>query len=177
MPRSGMSVVRGRLVDVTDTSTDHPTDGPIDHEGDRRLATIRGLLAKAEATDFPEEAEAFFAKASELISRWAIDEAMLWNGADRSGREQPDELQLVVHSPYLAQKAVLIGCVARANGCQAVRLVSDAIGVRWDFYKSMALKAQVDRIKPKDGAGALINVQPGFKGPVKVYAVALDFVF
>src|SRR5690606_31701227 len=67
--------------------------------GDRRLDTIRALLAKAEATDFPEEAEAFFAKASELISRWAIDEALLWAGADASGREQPDELQLVVHTP------------------------------------------------------------------------------
>ena len=91
---------------------------------DRRLATIRGLLAKAEATDYPEEAEAFFAKASELISRWAIDEAMLWAAERNGGREQPDELQLVVHAPYLAQKAVLIGSVARAHGCRAVRLVS-----------------------------------------------------
>jgi hypothetical protein len=115
-----VSVAHGRLFAVTE----HGTDPSSDHDGDRRLATIRGLLAKAEATEFPEEAEAFFAKASELISRWAIDEAMLWNGADASGRERPDELQLVVHSPYLAQKAVLIGCVARANNCQAVRLVS-----------------------------------------------------
>ena len=91
---------------------------------DRRLATIRGLLAKAEATEFPEEAELFFNKASELISRWAIDEAMLWQGAERSGREQPDELQLVVFSPYLTQKAVLIGAVASAHGCRTVRLVS-----------------------------------------------------
>lgn len=94
------------------------------HDEDRRLATIRSLLAKAEATEFPEEAETFFAKASELISRWAIDEAMLWDGADRDGREQPDELQLRVHTPYLAQKAVLIGAVARANGCRAIRLTS-----------------------------------------------------
>ena len=109
---------------MTEHGTDPASDQTNDHDGDRRLSTIRGLLAKAEATEFPEEAEAFFAKASELISRWAIDEAMLWDGADRSGREQPDELQLIVHSPYLAQKAVLIGAVARANGCQAVRLVS-----------------------------------------------------
>ncbi|WP_342113338.1 porin [Pseudoduganella sp. OTU4001] len=54
---------------------------------------------------------------------------------------------------------------------------ADAIGVRWDFYKSMALKAQVDHIKPKDGAGAFIKATPAFKGPVNVYAVALDFVF
>ena len=109
-------------------ATDQPgsTDSDGTHRGDRRLDTIRGLLAKAEATEFPEEAEAFFAKASELISRWAIDEALLWAGADASGREQPDELQLVVHTPYLPQKAVLVGAVAQANNCRAVRLVGGA---------------------------------------------------
>lgn len=91
-------------------------------EEDRRLATVRSLLSKAEATEFPEEAEAFFAKASELIGRWAIDEAMLWDGADRGGREMPDELQLVVHGPYLPQKAILIAGVASAHGCRAIRL-------------------------------------------------------
>ena len=93
-------------------------------DDDRRLSTIRALLAKAEATDYPDEAEAFFNKASELISRWAIDEAMLWAGADGSGREQPNELQLVIHAPYLPQKAVLVGAVAQAHGCRAVRIVS-----------------------------------------------------
>ncbi|MEI2697054.1 MAG: DUF2786 domain-containing protein [Microthrixaceae bacterium] len=81
-------------------------------DDDRRLVTIRGLLAKAEATEFPDEAEAFFAKASELISRWSIDEAMLWADSDESTRERPDELRLVLHSPYLPQKAVLVGVVA-----------------------------------------------------------------
>ena len=93
-------------------------------DDDRRLVTIRGLLAKAEATEFPDEAEAFFAKASELISRWSIDEAMLWADSDESTRERPDELRLVLHSPYLPQKAVLVGVVAAAHGCRAVRLVS-----------------------------------------------------
>jgi hypothetical protein len=93
-------------------------------DDDRRLSTIRALLAKAEATEFPDEAEAFFAKASELISRWAIDEAMLWAGADQGGRERPDELQLLLHAPYLPQKAVLVGAVASAHGCRAVRIVS-----------------------------------------------------
>jgi Protein of unknown function (DUF2786) len=112
-------------VRVSDTRTGEGRTADTPHQDeDRRLATIRSLLAKAEATEFPEEAETFFAKASELISRWAIDEAMLWDGEDRAGREQPDELQLVVHSPYLAQKAVLIGAVARAHGCRAVRLTS-----------------------------------------------------
>jgi hypothetical protein len=93
-------------------------------DDDRRLSTIRALLAKAEATEYPDEAEAFFNKASELISRWAIDEALLWADRDRAERESPDELQLVLHAPYLPQKAVLVGAVATAHGCRAVRIVS-----------------------------------------------------
>lgn len=47
---------------------------------------------------------------------------MLWDGAASTERETPDELQLRVDSPYLAQKAILVSGVARANGCRAVRL-------------------------------------------------------
>jgi hypothetical protein len=54
---------------------------------------------------------------------------------------------------------------------------TDTIGVRWDLYRSIALKAQVDRVRPENGAGTLIKLQPGFKGPLTVGAVALDFVF
>lgn len=93
-------------------------------DDDRRLSTIRALLAKAEATEFPDEAEAFFAKASELISRWAIDEALVWAASSDTQREAPDELQLVLHAPYLLQKAVLVGAVASAHGCRAVRIVA-----------------------------------------------------
>jgi len=63
------------------------------------------------------------------------------------------------------------------NLAKAALQSSDAVGVRWDFYKSLALKVQVDHIKPKDGPGAFINYKPGFNESVNVYAVALDFVF
>lgn len=53
---------------------------------------------------------------------------------------------------------------------------TDSIGVRWDFHRSMALKVQIDRIKPV-GTGLFVNAKPGFAGPVTVGAVALDFVF
>lgn len=87
---------------------------------DHRLALVRALLAKAEASDYPEEAEAFTAKASELIARYAIDDALLW--ADDTTSSAPEELRLVVLAPYLPQKAVLVSAVARAQGCRAVRL-------------------------------------------------------
>jgi hypothetical protein len=54
---------------------------------------------------------------------------------------------------------------------------TDSIGVRWDFYRSVALKAQIDRVRPQNGNGLFLAPQPGFKGPVTVGAVALDFVF
>jgi hypothetical protein len=58
----------------------------------------------------------------------------------------------------------------------AYRQHTTSFGIRWDFHDSMDLKLQVDRISPQ-GPGLFVNVQPGFKGPVTVAAVALDFVF
>jgi len=52
-----------------------------------------------------------------------------------------------------------------------------SIGVRWDFYRSLALKAQVDRVKPAVGSGLLLNPSAGFNRDVTVGAVAVDFVF
>jgi hypothetical protein len=52
-----------------------------------------------------------------------------------------------------------------------------SIGVRWDFYRSLALKAQVDRVKPAIGSGLLLNPSAGFNRDVTVGAVAIDFVF
>jgi hypothetical protein len=53
---------------------------------------------------------------------------------------------------------------------------TDSIGLRWDAFRSAAIKFQVDRVKP-EGNGLFTNVQPGFKGPVTVGAVSVDFVF
>ncbi len=54
---------------------------------------------------------------------------------------------------------------------------TNAVGLRWDFYKSAAFKVQVDRVKPRDGVGYFVNTKPGFSGPVTVYAAAVDFIF
>jgi hypothetical protein len=75
--------------------------------------------------------------------------------------------------------------VALRNGVNSTRNsgigqgeeTTDTIGMRWDFYRSVALKAQIDRVRPQNGHGLFLAPQPGFKGPVTVGAVALDFVF
>ncbi|MFE3753475.1 DUF2786 domain-containing protein [Nocardia tengchongensis] len=38
----------------------------------RRCSAVRGLLAKAESTSLPEEAEALSAKAQELMTKYAL---------------------------------------------------------------------------------------------------------
>ena len=66
-----------------------------------------------------------------------------------------------------------------ANGLASASPIqtSNSIGVRWDFHKSAALKLQLDRMSPENGPGVFINAKPGFKGPVTVFAAAVDFVF
>lgn len=67
---------------------------------------------------------------------------------------------------------------AGVNGVvKAAQQSTNAIGVRWDFAKSAALKVQVDRIKPRDGAGTFLRAKPGFSDTVNVYAAGIDFVF
>jgi hypothetical protein len=73
----------------------------------------------------------------------------------------------------------LNGVVAnlRYTGVSQGAQQTDTIGLRWDFHSSVALKVQFDRVRPSQASGLLINPQPGFRGPVTVGAVALDFVF
>ena len=92
-------------------------------DADARLATIRALLAKAEATPFSEEAEAFTAKASELMARFAIDEAMVWAHDSSDARSAPEEIRIEIHRPFLAQKAVLVSEISTILGCRSIRFI------------------------------------------------------
>ncbi|MCS0638996.1 DUF2786 domain-containing protein [Streptomyces sp. LP05-1] len=84
----------------------------------RTLARVRALLAKAEATGYPEEAEALTAKAQELMARYSLDEAALAAGAPRP--DEPAAIRIGVEPPYETSKAILLDAVARANHCRAV---------------------------------------------------------
>ncbi|MCT9082254.1 DUF2786 domain-containing protein [Streptomyces fulvoviolaceus] len=86
--------------------------------GSRMLTRIRALLAKAEATGFPEEAEALTAKAQELMARHSVDEALL--DARAPSHDTPGACRIGVEPPYEQAKAVLLDAVATANHCRAV---------------------------------------------------------
>ncbi|MEV4760623.1 DUF2786 domain-containing protein [Micromonospora sp. NPDC049559] len=90
--------------------------GPAD---ERLLGRVRGLLAKAESTEFPEEAEALSAKAQELMTRHSIDRALLDAGPGPRTAE-PIAVRVGVEAPYEPPKALLLQHVAEANRCRSV---------------------------------------------------------
>lgn len=83
----------------------------------RVLERVRALLAKAESTTFAEEAEAFTAKAQELMARHALDRAMLDKGEGAGG---PGGRRIGTDDPYAQSKALLLDEVATANRCRTV---------------------------------------------------------
>lgn len=87
---------------------------------DRALRRIRGLLAKAESTEFSEEADALTAKAQELMTRHAVDAALLDAGPSSSGGPDVGTRRVHVQDPYVRAKMQLLAAVAEAND---VRLV------------------------------------------------------
>ncbi|MDP9428349.1 MAG: DUF2786 domain-containing protein [Actinomycetota bacterium] len=86
----------------------------------RVLGRIRGLLAKAESTEFPEEAEALTAKAQQLMTRYAVDAAVLDAEQGRSFAAEVRARRVHVEDPYTEEKVRLLDEVGRAN---AVRVV------------------------------------------------------
>ncbi len=97
------------------------------------LARVRALLAKAESTEFEHEAEALSAKAQELITRHAIDVALLAGEVDVPGGHR-----IYVDPPYAKAKFLLLAQIAAANGCRCAwhdpRKTATLIGHRSDIW-------------------------------------------
>jgi uncharacterized protein DUF2786 len=89
----------------------------------RVLARVRGLLAKAESTSFPEEAEALSAKAQELMARHALERVAV----DSTAGAAPSTAavrRMWLDAPYTSAKSSLVHQVAGANRCRAVSLAA-----------------------------------------------------
>ncbi|WP_106849676.1 DUF2786 domain-containing protein [Blastococcus sp. Marseille-P5729] len=118
--------------------------------GDPILERIRKLLSKAESTEFEEEASSLTAKAQELMTRHAIDEALL--AADDDPASGVRIVRIPVDAPYADAKATLLGVVAAANRARAIHLKgidlcsvlgsSDALAVTELLFTSLLVQAQ-----------------------------------
>src|SRR6266536_5424573 len=105
----------------------------------RQLDRVRALLAKAESTGFPEEAETYTAKAQELMARYSIDYALL---SVRAGApEEPVGRRVGVDNPYEAPKVLLLDAVASAHRCRS--FWSSAFG----FVTVVGFPSDVDAVE------------------------------
>ena len=83
------------------------------------LKRIRGLLAKAEATNFAEEAEIFTAKAQELMTRYAIDSALLHSRAGVTDTSV-NARRIHIENPYVKEKVHLLTEIGESNRVRTV---------------------------------------------------------
>ncbi|WP_127784366.1 DUF2786 domain-containing protein [Rhodococcus sp. X156] len=128
----------------------------------KMLARIRALLAKAESTDYPEEAEALSAKAQDLMTRYAIDVAVLRAGAGSGVLGQVRARRVHVETPYPDGKAQLLSVVAEANGARLIWAeslgVATLVGLPEDLdlvellFTSLLLQATRAMTEPGQGS-------------------------
>ncbi|MDQ1180101.1 DUF2786 domain-containing protein [Rhodococcus sp. SORGH_AS_0301] len=79
------------------------------------LGRIRGLLAKADSTEFEEEADAFTAKAQELMTKYSVDTLVL-----AEGRTDVVSRRVHVDNPHADARAQLLHVVATVNRTRVV---------------------------------------------------------
>jgi uncharacterized protein DUF2786 len=104
------------------------TDAP-----ERLLDRVRKLLAQAEDDAVtPAEAQAFTAKAAELMAKYGIDRALL--AADQPETDQAANRVLDIDNPWAREKAHLICGLASALRCQAILLGSSHPGSRVHIF-------------------------------------------
>ena len=94
-------------------------------DDERMLEKVRALLAKAEASTYAEEAEAFSAKAQQLMARYSIERAII-DGLDPVGG--PEQRELKIPDPYAKAKFTLLDAVATPNRCEAIYRSSTRTG-------------------------------------------------
>lgn len=122
----------------------HPDDSTsevIRGVDDPVLVKVRALLAQAESTTFDAEAEAFTAKAQELMARHSIDSALLWARSARD--ERPITIRLPLDDPYHDIKSLLLQRVAHHSRCKSVYhpryAMSSIVGFASDVAATEAL--------------------------------------
>ncbi|WP_433565810.1 DUF2786 domain-containing protein [Nocardia sp. CA-151230] len=119
--------------------TARPTAAVPHHVDEKVLGRVRGLLAKAESTSFPEEAETLSAKAQELMTKYALDRVLV--DADTAVPDLPGARRMWLDTPYTDAKALLIDVVAKANRCRAV------FSAAWDFMTIVGDDADLDAVE------------------------------
>jgi Protein of unknown function (DUF2786) len=106
----------------------HLTEAP-----ERLLDRVRKLLAQAEDESVtPAEAQAFTAKAAELMAKYGIDRALL--AAERPDTDRPADRVVTIDNPWAREKAHLLSGLAAALRCQCILLGGNRPGTRVHLF-------------------------------------------
>ncbi|MEV5717534.1 DUF2786 domain-containing protein [Amycolatopsis mediterranei] len=119
-----------------------PPERPVrQHVDEKKLSRVRALLAKAESSSFPEEAEALSAKAQELMTRHALDRVLVEAAENtEAAPDRPAARRIWLDTPYTDAKSLLVHVVAKANRCHAV------FDPRWEFVTVIGDEDDLDSV-------------------------------
>ncbi len=109
----------GAVRDVGGGPDSEPGGSPARVDSDL-LRRVRGLLAKAESTEFEAEAEAFTEKAQSLIAAHSLQHALASLEREDGVGGGPDAVRLAVERPYHREKFSLLATIAETNRCRAI---------------------------------------------------------
>ncbi|WP_346135002.1 DUF2786 domain-containing protein [Lentzea roselyniae] len=145
------------------------------------LNRVRALLAKAESTSFPEEAEALSGKAQELMNRHALERAML----DADLPALATSRRMWLDKSYFKEKSQLVQVVASAfrsravayDGFGFVALVGDEVDLESVELLSTSLLVQATRamvaVGGQAGKGSEARSRPFRKSFLVAYATRI----
>ncbi|APE34155.1 hypothetical protein BOX37_09505 [Nocardia mangyaensis] len=125
-----------RIRPLPGTARPHTPQHGVD---EKTLGRIRGLLAKAESTAFPEEAETLSAKAQELMTKYAIQRVLL--EYPTAPVDLPIARRIWLDTPYTDAKALLVDLITRANRSRAI-FVAD-----WGFVTIVGDDTDLDAVE------------------------------
>lgn len=100
----------------------------------KTLNLVRKLVAKAESTDSPHEAEALQAQADKLMEKYAIEEWQIAQSAPQSFKPTRVKVDIgQAGSEFLSETATLCNVVADFCNCTSVWMKGS--GVKWGDYE------------------------------------------
>jgi hypothetical protein len=87
----------------------------------KMLERIQALIHKAESTEHAEEADAFMAKAQELLTKYSLSEFDLKLIEGKQATDTIVTVPILISEPCAPAKLGLIATIARTNNCKVVR--------------------------------------------------------
>ena len=104
---------------------------------------------------------------------------LTWGGSSVLSNTSTHGIDTSMLPPQYAYEAMALNAGLNAALASASDETTLSAGLRWDFYRNLALKFQYDHIRMgADSHGLLINLQPGYQygGVVNLMSVSLNFV-